>query len=146
MRFRLSIALVLKHPVSICRSSRWYAGWLLVIAHPRVRARLLARSRAPSGPSCVLCGSFYSPLVDGRDDCHVGNLWSPQMPFEIRPIGWATVDTCHASFATFTSASYRLIICPIICRVAEMNRGANEIIRFRKLRLLLEKERNFIFD
>lgn len=56
--------------------------------------------RARSGPSCVLCGSFYSPLVDGRDDCHVGNLWSLQMPFEIRPIGWATVDTCHASFAT----------------------------------------------
>lgn len=102
-RFRLSIALVLKHPVSICRSSRWYAGWL-VVAHPRAR----------SGPSCVLCGSFYSPLVDGRDDCHVGNLWSLQMPFEICPIGWATVDTCHASFATFTSACGRLIIRPII--------------------------------
>lgn len=59
---------------------------------------------ARSGPSCVHCGSFYSLLVDGRDDCHVGNLWSPQMPFEIRPIGWATADTCHASFATFTSS------------------------------------------
>lgn len=67
---------------------------------------------------CAVCGSFYSLLVDGRDDCHVGNLWSLQMPFEIRPIGWATVDTCHASFATFTSACGRLIIRPIIFYMA----------------------------
>jgi len=97
---------------------------------PRERAR--ARSRF--GPSCVRRGgSFYSPLVDGRDDCHAGNLRSPQMPFEIRPIGWATVDTCHASFATFTSACGRLIIRPIIFCVAEINRIANQIVPFPKI-------------
>lgn len=80
------------------------------------------------------CGSFYSPLVDGRDDCHVGNLWSPQMPFEIRPIGWAAVDTCHASFATFTSASgrpRRLIIRPIIFRAGINGDSREEIFENR---------------
>lgn len=126
-RFRLSIALVLKHPVSICRSSRCCCCWMVV-------APTSARALDP-----LPCGSFYSPLVDGRDDCHVGNLWSPQMPFEIRPIGWAAVDTCHASFATFTSASdrpRRLIIRPIIFR-AGINGGAGEITCFfRKFREL----------
>lgn len=93
------------------------------------------RPPPPRVPDPLPCGSFYSPLVDGRDDCHVGNLWSPQMPFEIRPIGWAAVDTCHASFATFTSANgrpCRLIICPIIFRVG-INGVAIEVTRLPKI-------------
>lgn len=112
-------------------------------SHPRARvSHPLPSSPLPLPPlppsPFPSCGSFYSPLVDGRDDCHVGNLWSLQMPFEIRPIGWAAVDTCHASFATFTSVKRTpgrasLDYSPDNIPRCEINRAANEITGFSKI-------------